>query len=90
MRLVYGIAPTPALKMGTFLSPGLCRRGRRYTSPPMRRRSIHRCLTSAFVVVSLLFSQVASARDLCPGAMAVAAMAEMTTSAINGNKNAFV
>lgn len=43
----------------------------------MRSRHIHRCLTAFAVVISLLFSQLALASYVCPGATDAAAMAEM-------------
>lgn len=43
----------------------------------LRRRSLHRCVTSVFVVLSLLFSQLALAAYVCPGATDMSAMAEM-------------
>jgi hypothetical protein len=42
-----------------------------------RRRSLHRCLTAVLVVISLLFSQLALARYVCPGVPDAKAMAEM-------------
>lgn len=42
-----------------------------------RPRSIHRCLTALFVVMSLLLSQLALASYVCPGESNSAAMAEM-------------
>ncbi len=42
-----------------------------------RPRSIHRCLTALFVVMSLLLSQLALASYVCPGESNPAAMAEM-------------
>ncbi|MGJ7491386.1 hypothetical protein [Variovorax sp. ZT4R33] len=41
------------------------------------RRHLHCCLTSIFVVVSLLFSQLALAGYVCPGVPDTDAMAEM-------------
>jgi len=43
----------------------------------MHRRSIHRLTTTFFVVLSLLFSQLALANYVCPGQADAAAMAEM-------------
>lgn len=43
----------------------------------MRRRFIHRLTTTLFVVLSLLFSQLALANYVCPGQADAAAMAEM-------------
>lgn len=45
-----------------------------------RRPSRHRCLTSFFVVLSLLFSQLSLASYVCPGVAEPAAMAEMMAS----------
>jgi hypothetical protein len=46
----------------------------------MLRRSIHRLTTTIFVVLSLLFSQLALANYVCPGQVNAAAMAEMMAS----------
>lgn len=46
----------------------------------MLRRSIHRLTTTLFVVLSLLFSQLALANYVCPGQADTAAMAEMMAS----------
>jgi hypothetical protein len=46
----------------------------------MLRRSIHRLTTTIFVVLSLLFSQLALANYVCPGQANAAAMAEMMAS----------
>jgi hypothetical protein len=43
----------------------------------MSRRSIHRLTTTFFVVLSLLFSQLALANYVCPGQVDAAIMAEM-------------
>lgn len=43
----------------------------------MIRRRLHRLTSAFFVVVSLLFSQLALANYVCPGATDAAAMAEM-------------
>jgi hypothetical protein len=43
----------------------------------MLRRSVHRLTTTFFVVLSLLFSQLALANYVCPGQADAAAMAEM-------------
>jgi len=43
----------------------------------MPRRRFHRLTTALFVVLSLLFSQLASARYACPGQSGTAAMAAM-------------
>ena len=43
----------------------------------MPRRSIHRLTTTFFVVLSLLFSQLALANYVCPAQADAAAMAEM-------------
>ena len=43
----------------------------------MARRSVHRLTTTFFVVLSLLFSQLALASYVCPGQADTAAMAEM-------------
>ncbi|KQW37138.1 hypothetical protein [Rhizobacter sp. Root404] len=43
----------------------------------MTRRSIHRLTTTFFVVLSLLFSQLALANYVCPGQADAAAMAQM-------------
>ena len=43
----------------------------------MLRRHVHRCMTAFTVVISLLFSQLALASYVCPGADDTAAMAEM-------------
>ncbi len=43
----------------------------------MHRRSIHRLTTTLFVVLSLLFSQLALANYVCPGQADAVAMAEM-------------
>ena len=40
-------------------------------------RRLHRCMTAFAVVLSLLFSQLALASYVCPGAADAAAMAEM-------------
>ncbi|HEY8326904.1 MAG TPA: hypothetical protein VIO59_00465 [Rhodanobacter sp.] len=45
-----------------------------------RPRSIHRCLTALFVVMSLLLSQLALASYVCPGESNLAAMAEMAAA----------
>ena len=42
-----------------------------------RRRSTHRFMTTFFVVLSLLFSQLALANYVCPGASDTSAMAAM-------------
>lgn len=44
------------------------------------RRSYHRCMTAFFVVLSLLFSQLALASYVCPGVPDTDAMAEMTAT----------
>jgi hypothetical protein len=41
------------------------------------RRSLDRCMTAFFVVLSLLFSQAALASYVCPGVPDTASMAEM-------------
>jgi len=46
----------------------------------MMRRSVHRLTTTFFVVMSLLFSQLALANYVCPQQQDVAAMAEMMAS----------
>ncbi|SDE24891.1 hypothetical protein SAMN05444679_119115 [Variovorax sp. CF079] len=46
-------------------------------SAVMCRRSFHRRMTAFFVVLSLLFSQLALANYVCPGAADAVAMAEM-------------
>ena len=46
----------------------------------MFRRSVHRLTTTFFVVVSLLFSQLALANYVCPQQQDAAAMAEMMAS----------
>ncbi len=51
-------------------------------SPPatlssMRRRSVHRPITSLFVALSLLFSQLALANYVCPGQESAAVMTKM-------------
>lgn len=46
-------------------------------SAVMCRRSLHRRMTAFFVVLSLLFSQLALANYVCPGAADAVAMAEM-------------
>jgi hypothetical protein len=43
----------------------------------MHRRSIHRLTTTFFVVLSLLFSQLALANYVCPGQADAVVMAEM-------------
>jgi hypothetical protein len=43
----------------------------------MHRRSIHRLTTTFFVVLSLLFSQLALANYVCPAQMDATAMTEM-------------
>jgi len=43
----------------------------------MLRRHLHRLTTTFFVVLSLLFSQLALANYVCPGQVDAAAMAEM-------------
>ena len=43
----------------------------------MPSRRLHRCMTAFTVVISLLFSQLALASYVCPGAADAAAMAEM-------------
>lgn len=43
----------------------------------MLRRRFHRCMTAFAVVLSLLFSQLALASYVCPGAADAVAMAEM-------------
>ena len=43
----------------------------------MSRRSVHRLTTTFFVVLSLLFSQLALANYVCPGQSDATAMAEM-------------
>ena len=43
----------------------------------MHRRSIHRLTTTLFVVLSLLFSQLALANYVCPGQADITAMVEM-------------
>jgi len=43
----------------------------------MLRRRLHRCTTAFFVVLSLLFSQLALANYVCPGQSDTAAMAAM-------------
>ena len=48
----------------------------------MFRRSVHRLTTTFFVVVSLLFSQLALANYVCPEQQDVAAMAEMMASGV--------
>ena len=47
---------------------------------PMVRRFTHRLTTTFFVVMSLLFSQLALANYVCPEQQDVAAMAEMMAS----------
>jgi len=42
-----------------------------------RRRTLHGCLTTFFVVLSLLFSQLALASYVCPGVQDTDSMAEM-------------
>lgn len=46
----------------------------------MFRRPFHRCMTTFAVVLSLLFSQLALASYVCPGATDADAMAEMMAS----------
>lgn len=46
----------------------------------MFRRPFHRCMTAFAVVLALLFSQLALASYVCPGAADAAAMAEMMTA----------
>jgi hypothetical protein len=46
----------------------------------MIRRSVHRLTTTFFVVLSLLFAQLALANYVCPGQADSAAMAEMMAS----------
>lgn len=46
----------------------------------MGRRSIHRLTTAFFVVLSLLFSQLALANYVCPEQQDLSAMAEMMAS----------
>ena len=48
----------------------------------MIRRRLHRLTTSFFVAVSLLFSQLALANYVCPGATDVVVMAEMTAAGV--------
>ncbi|RQO39671.1 hypothetical protein DBV14_30740 [Variovorax sp. KBW07] len=43
----------------------------------MSRTSLHRCMTTFLVVLSLLFSQLALAGYVCPGVPVAPAMAEM-------------
>lgn len=45
-----------------------------------RRLSLHRCLTACFVVLALLFSQLALASYVCPGAPDTESMAETMAS----------
>ena len=48
----------------------------------MYRRSTHRLTTTFFIVLSLLFSQVALANYVCPGQADAAAMAEMIAASM--------
>ena len=48
----------------------------------MIRRRLHRLTTTFFVAVSLLFSQLALANYVCPGATDVVVMAEMTAAGV--------
>jgi len=48
----------------------------------MIRRRLHRLTTALFVVVSLLFSQLALANYVCPGATDAVVMAEMTAAGV--------
>ena len=48
----------------------------------MYRRSTHRLTTTFFIVLSLLFSQVALANYVCPGQADAAAMAEMMAASM--------
>jgi len=48
----------------------------------MIRRCTHRLTTAFFVVVSLLFSQLASASYICPGAADAVVMAEMMATGV--------
>lgn len=48
----------------------------------MSRRPIHRLTTAFFVVVSLLFSQLALANYVCPGATNAMVMAQMTAAGV--------
>jgi len=52
----------------------------RYTLSLMFRRSFHRSMTAFFVVLSLLFSQLALASYVCPGVAEPATMVEMMAS----------
>ena len=46
----------------------------------MFRRPLHRCVTAFSVVLALLFSQLALASYVCPGATDAAAMADMVAA----------
>jgi len=48
----------------------------------MIRRRLHRLTTTFFVAVSLLFSQLALANYVCPGATDAVVMAEMTAAGV--------
>ncbi|WP_253819863.1 hypothetical protein [Variovorax paradoxus] len=46
----------------------------------VRRHLLHRCIAALFVVMSLLFSQLALASYVCPGAPDTGSMSEMMAS----------
>lgn len=48
----------------------------------MTRYRLHRCTTAFFVVLSLLFSQLALASYVCPGATDTVVMAEMAAAGV--------
>lgn len=48
----------------------------------MTRYRLHRCTTAIFVVLSLLFSQLALAMYVCPGATDTVVMAEMAAAGV--------